>query len=343
MDAGNTHLTPVDAALDANGRSGEQRRAAAGYAFFIGGVLLAILLALAFKLRTQGVFACPALGSQGDRYLAYCQANNYGDFDHGAFWFGLEPRARAAAAEADVLFLGSSRMQFGFSAQATAEWFASARASYYLLGFSHVENVAFIGPLLKDLRPRARAYVINVDRFFDDRETPPARDILHNSDSRSRYRVKAIWQRVHTSLCGALAAICGDKLSFVRVRESGAWELRGTAPFTASGVADGTPGDRERWEHFAKLARDFVASLPVERRCVFLTIVPYGETRIDEARFIAASLDLPLIAPRPEGLTTFDSSHLDKPSAQRWSGAFFAAADANVRSCLANAHAAAGR
>ena len=34
---------------------------------------------------------------------------SYGDYDHGAIWFGLEPAADAAAANAQVLFLGNSR------------------------------------------------------------------------------------------------------------------------------------------------------------------------------------------------------------------------------------------
>ena len=79
-------------------------------------------------MRGAGIFACPATAYGGNHYLGYCQGSAYGDYDHGAVWFGLEPGVREAAAAADVLFLGNSRMQFGFSAPALGQWFAEAPA-----------------------------------------------------------------------------------------------------------------------------------------------------------------------------------------------------------------------
>lgn len=297
-------------------------------------VVCALIAALAFKLRTQGVFACPSAGVEGDYYLAYCNATGYGDYDRGAFRFALEPRIRERARNADVLFIGSSRMQFAFSAKATADWFTTARARYYLLGFSHTENIVFTGPLLVDLKPRARAYVINVDRFFDDRVTPPTREILHDKDVQSRYKEKRFWQSIHRRLCSAMPVVCGNQLAFVRFRENGAWELRGTGALRASGVGDGPARDREKWNHYAFLAGEFISRLPVDARCVILTIAPSEETMIEEARAIADSLGLPLVSPRPAGLRTFDASHLDRPSAEIWSAAFFEAAGDQLAQCL---------
>jgi len=94
-------------------------------------ILIATLVATyAFKLRTQGIFACPASGYPADGYLGYCNASAYGDYDHGALWFGMEAEAEHHTADADVLFIGNSRMQFGFSSAATSDWFASAGASH---------------------------------------------------------------------------------------------------------------------------------------------------------------------------------------------------------------------
>lgn len=138
--------------------------------------LFSLLIALAFggtfvyKVRFDGIFACPASGYGSNAYLSDCTARTYGDYDHGAFWFGLEPQARRAAAEADVLIIGSSRLQFAFSGKATANWFSALGIRPYLLGFSSSETVVFFEPLLAKIRPRAKVYVINVDRFFDDRE-----------------------------------------------------------------------------------------------------------------------------------------------------------------------------
>jgi hypothetical protein len=41
-----------------------------------------------------------------------------------------------------------------------------------------------------------------------------------------------------------------------------------------------------------------------------------------------------LIAPQVDGLRTFDGSHLDAASAERWSAAFLDAAGPRIRECL---------
>ena len=125
------------------------------------------LASYGYWIRTRTIFACKADGYTADRYIAYCDAGNYADYEHGAFWFDLEPSARQYAKDADVLFLGNSRLQVGFSTAATADWFKHASAQYYLLGFSYYENALFAEGLLRKLRPRANVLVINVDDFFD--------------------------------------------------------------------------------------------------------------------------------------------------------------------------------
>src|SRR5689334_5407029 len=82
-------------------------------------ILVAVLASYGYWMRTRTLFACPGDGYSADRYIAYCDAGNYADYEHGAFWFGLEPAASQYAKDADVLFLGNSRLQVGFSTAAT--------------------------------------------------------------------------------------------------------------------------------------------------------------------------------------------------------------------------------
>jgi len=297
-------------------------------------VVLALLIALGYKLRGTGVFACSASGYDDDHYLAYCNATAYGDYDHGAFWFGLEPITTERAATADVLFLGSSRMQFGFSAPATARWFGSGKLRYYLLGFSHTETVQFVGPLLELVKPHAKLYVINIDDFFDARDTEPFRSIKTDPGAEGRYVERRRWQALHRFVCGNAPALCGDQLAFFRSRADGSWQWTGTGAFTPSSVADGPASGQYRWPEFAAIAERFIAQLHVERRCVVLTIVPYSSTKRAEATAIAELLGMELISPSLDGLHTFDGSHLDRPSAQRWSEAFFVAAKPRIDACL---------
>src|SRR5215467_6154657 len=150
-------------------------------ALYICVVLGAMLVAYAYKLRTEGIFACLADGYNSDRYLAYCQAAGYADYEHGAFWFGLESPTQDSMANADVLFLGTSRMQIAFSTPATGKWFASDPAKYFLLGFGYSGNVMFEGALMEKFGAHPKVYVINIDQFFDRRESPPVRTVMSDS------------------------------------------------------------------------------------------------------------------------------------------------------------------
>ena len=297
-------------------------------------LILSAYGAYAYKLRFDGIFACPADGYAPDRYLVDCNAGAYGDFDHGAFWFGLEPVAQRFAAGADVLFLGSSQLQFAFSTPATVDWFVAHDNSFYLLGFTHTENANFVAPLLEKLNPAARAYVINVDRFFHSRETPPVTEILHGKGTKDRYDRKQLWQSVHRSTCALIPAICGRQLAIFRSRANGDWILRGSAGLQPADVSDGPATNQDQWDEYAGIGRHFISNLPVERDCVVLTLAPWAGTRRAEATAIADALGMKLISPNLEGLATYDGSHLDLPSRERWARAFFETAGPQIRQCL---------
>jgi hypothetical protein len=299
-------------------------------------VLLVTLVFVVFlyELRTNGIFACGAGGYGKNSYLAYCNSLSYGDYDHGALWFNYEPEVRERAASAPVLFLGSSRMEFAFSTIATDEWFAAHRLGYYLLGFSHTENVKFVSPLLGMIQPRARAYVINIDGFFDDRETEPVAAIWHGDNPRSRYYRKQLWQGPHRIVCSTLPALCGDNLGFFRTRSTGTWTFQGHDAVVHGGIADAPLKDRQLVIRRVKIAEEFLAQLPVERGCVFFTVAPWAATPREEANAVATALGVRIFAPRGEDLHTFDGSHLDNPSAETWSRQFFALAGDSIERCF---------
>ena len=297
-------------------------------------VLAAALGAYLYMMREQSIFSCTAKGYSSDEYLAYCHADHYGDFDHGAFWFGLEPGIRDSARDASVLFLGSSRMQFGFSSDSTQKWFTARSTPYYLMGFAYWENYLFEGELVRQIKPHARVYVINLDTFFENTETVPAKIVMHDEDALSRYQFKQTLQHVHARVCAAVPFACGHDQAFFRSRSTGAYVLVGgrivNFPTTDNQIVDAAIV-----RDYTARAKTFIASLPVESRCVLLTMVPTVDTPIATARAIAQSLGTTLIAPQVDGLTTFDKSHMDRPSAERWSKAFFEAAGPQITQCLA--------
>jgi hypothetical protein len=268
-----------------------------------------------------------------DRYLSYCNATSYGDYDHGAIWFGLEPAADAAAANARVLFLGNSRVQYAFSSKATAGWFSSLAESYYLLGFSHEENYTFEAPLLRKLHPRAKVYVINIDSFFERSETAPGKTVMRDEAARARYEEKRGWQRIHAAVCTTFKALCGHDETIFRSRSTGAWLMTDNR-FPSEPVSYDEDVDQHLLASYTALGKEFLPGLSADRACTILTIVPTVKTGIGTAQALASKLGSNLVAPRLSGLVTFDQVHLDPESAQRWSAAFLEEAGPQIRKCL---------
>jgi hypothetical protein len=302
---------------------------------YISLLLLAFIGAAVYGFRWNGIFACRADDYAGGSYLSYCQATGYGDYDHGAFWYGLEPEAIARARAAQAVVLGNSRTQLAFSTDATRDWFNARGVTFYLLGFSHNVDVGFEGPLLQKLKPEAKLYIINVDRFFRRTPSPPARSVMTDTTALGRYRVKRRLQPIHRLVCQAIPALCLDQHAFFRNPMDGTWQVAGRARRDKQVSYVSGFADPDSIDDYIATARAFIDMLHATRGCIVLTQVPFVKTDTMTADTIAAALQLPLVAPRPTDLMTFDQSHLDGPSRLRWSSAFYQEAGPLLDRCLA--------
>ncbi len=299
-------------------------------------VLCAALAAAYYHLRTDSLFGCQGSGYSKERYLVYCQTDGYGDFDHGAFWFDLEPEATGAARRADLVFVGNSRLQYGLSTTTTQEWLSKNAPSFYLLGFAYHPRVLFQRALIERLKPRARVYVINLDSFFEENASVPARTVMNDPDANSHYRWKHFWQYLHRGICGTIPSFCGNSYAIFRTRNTGMWQSSGRIIANeAASVDDKIDADMVKRE--VASGRKFIDGLGIDPRCVIFTLVPTVDAQTATSAAIAKELGADFIAPELDDLLTFDGSHLDNESAERWSGAFFDAAGAKIRACLANA------
>jgi hypothetical protein len=302
-------------------------------------IVFASAAGFAYGVRDKGIFACQAVDPASDRYLGICNVDNYGDYDHGAFWYSLEPAAVEAAARAEVLFIGNSRLQFGLSAPELDGWFVRKSIDYYLLGFSHNENYLFFDPLLEKLNPQASLIILNVDNFFEDRLSGPADTLMHSSDALNRYRQKRLWQRIHRRICWPAKFICGHDLSFIRSRENGTWIFKGDDLLDIMATRDRSVSydsavDQETVLRNVARARDFFDQFSLEPGCIVLTNLPKSAISTGTAEAIAVLLGLPLVAPTISGLHTFDLSHLDPESASRWSSEFIRLLGPHVEKCV---------
>lgn len=307
-------------------------------ALYVAAIVLASLGAFAHNLSVSGIYACAATGYTPDRYLGYCQAEHYGDYDHGAFWFDLEPGVAQSIAHAQVVFLGNSRLQWGFSNAETADWFSRLSVPYYLLGFSFDETYQFEGPLLRKFNAMPRVYVISLDAFFAADLSPPAQYVMRNGMAAVHYESEHIAQYFHRQICGRLPSLCGKQYSVFRSEQTGAWYAT-PARFRREPVVADTAIDQTKASQELVAARAFLASLPVDKDCVILTIVPTVGTRRDAAAALAEALGRPFVSPELAELYTFDGSHLEAASARRWAKAFLAAAGPRIRACVSGAGA----
>ena len=295
-----------------------------------------------YRLRTDSIFACPADGYSTAHYLIYCQSTGYGDFDHGAFWFNLEPDVTHSAKAADVLFLGNSRLQYGFSTTSAREWLSKNATSYFLMGFTYDEKLPFQRALLRKLSPRARVYVINLDSFFEEDVSVPAAMVMNDPSALSHYEGKQRMQYLHRAVCASVPGFCGNYYALFRDRRTGAWLPAGEwqsvygAPSTSQSVTFDQKLDAEAAAREIASGDQFLNNLGVDRRCVIFTLVPTVGAPSATSAAIAAALHVDFIVPQVTRLVTFDGSHLDRSSAEKWSRAFFDAAGPKIRGCEAS-------
>jgi hypothetical protein len=310
-------------------------------ALYIALLMVTVVVAAVYSIRADGAFACQANGYGSDRYLAYCNVDGYGEYDHGALWFDLEPKARAAARKADVVFLGNSRQQFAFSTSATADWFKAKSIPYYLLGFSENERYHFEEQVMNRMGVQPAVYVITVDGFFEESESVSASLGMHDDEARSRIDRKRVWQRLHQPVCSAMPALCGRAYAIFRSRDTGAWKRAGVMSGGKKATSEDPEVEEERVDRQSTSARIMLGRLPVLPECTILTFVPTVDGRRATAAASAEAVGRDFMAPSIDGLLTFDGSHLDEASAERWAAAFFQQAGPRIDTCVAmrsNAH-----
>lgn len=300
---------------------------------YISLLLIATIGASIVHLRSDTIFGCPAITS-GDRYISYCQATGYGDFDHGAWWFNLEPEATKAAAAADLLLVGNSRMGYAFSSEASQGWLKENAQRPFLLGFAFWPQVLFHRAMLQKLNPKPRVYIINLDDFFEEQASEPARMVMEDPNALSRYRDKQRWQNLQQAVCSRFAKVCGDSYAITRDRQTGSWKLIGAITTHMNATSDIDKPNLETVARETEIGRKFLDQLAVDRSCVFFTSVPTVDTQRGTSQAIAEGLGVQFVAPQVDDLLTFDGSHLDPPSAERWAAAFFEEAGPKIKQCL---------
>jgi hypothetical protein len=306
-------------------------------------VAVAFMLVIinALVIDKDAVIRCDARDLRADNFIVGCSAY-FGEYDHAALAFGLEPRASANLAAAQVLFLGNSRLMHAFSTQATGDAFRRLGVTYYLLGFGSNERSRFAAAVLRRQNLRPRAVIINADPFFVDATNPEYEPIIAG---RTEALLPAVFRKyaqrwLHEFCVNPQrmfpSSTCNLPASY-RSADDGRWQLpksdnlRDRVP-----VASNPNLSVEQSGKFIAVARQFVQLLDIPSRCIILTSVPSDLETENAARKVASALDFTFIAPKVDGLATIDRSHLAPESAEAWSEIMLRDAAATIRSCTQN-------
>jgi hypothetical protein len=283
---------------------------------------------------------CRSTGYGNDHFLAYCDSQQYADYEHGALLYGLELSAIDSIRRAEVLFVGNSRLQAGFSTQAVRDYFNAINVRFFVMGFGYGEESTFSLAVLRKWGASPKVLVINADPFFSEKLSPPARDALEGRPAFLwRLVLKMLFQRVHRAVCLVAGSVCPQsEPSIFRSAKDGEWNWIG--PYIKEkSVPIARPARRtftqEELALAQKLGDKILDQIGLDRQCVILTGAPNSSLDSAEiAMALATSLRTNSIFPPIDGLSTLDGGHLNLASAERWSGQFVQAMTSILQKCL---------
>lgn len=268
-------------------------------------------------------------------YLAHDRG---GHVDHHVLYHGADRRALENLRRADVLLLGNSRLMFAFRRPDLRAFFPRHGLTYYVLGFGHREHDAFPRAIIRRFDLRPRLVIVNADRFFLGDQSPWADRVVDDSwfDAQKLWfeaeAAHVVRRAVHRWLPHVPDLGDGER-EFIayRSREDGTWLVANA--FAGLGGRMASDDGRPATPDANKLARARAFKQEVEARGgrLVLGLVPAPTASRATAEWLARELDVPLIAPDPEGLRTHDGSHLTPESASSFAGAFFAELEPIVR------------
>jgi hypothetical protein len=298
------------------------------------------LLMMSFVPWLAKAASCDPRWREPGLFLAYCSNPNFADYEHGAYYLGLEAEAVANARTADVLFLGNSKLQYAFSTDVTRRYFAQRAIPYYLLGFGYTERSPFAISLVEKLAIKPEVIVVNADPFFWTDISEPAKAVMGGSAfTMSEYVKRYALNRVHDTTCSLFGELCRPVSGAIyREAATGAWILKGEFdPFAAAPIY-GPPETTLQIGLAPAIeeAQRLIGVTGIEPGCVVLTDTPNQHAdATDFVQALAAEMGFTVILPNVLNIATVDGGHMHGTSARRWSAAFLSELSPVLDRCLA--------
>jgi hypothetical protein len=281
---------------------------------------------------------CSAKGYGADWYLASCSTPEFGDYEHGAFYYQLEPKAIEHLKNAEIIFFGNSRMQHALSNQALVDFFKQLlpQAKYYLFGFGYAEPYQFSLDLYKKFDLRPKVAVIAIDgRIFETHVSDVYRRIKSDPKQRINYAGKGVQQKLHHWYCKSEEEKCGQSKSVFRSFQTGIWNVEYLMPpqnveFTITDQVDMTEVDK-----MSAVAQKFIAELNVAKECVIFISVPFPWWNPRQTVELAKRLGVQSVEhDLGDRWITIDKSHLTVSEGQRYTAHILKKMEPTLKRCL---------
>lgn len=261
-----------------------------------------------------------------DHYLAHARG---GHVDHHVLYHGIDAASVEAMREADVVLMGNSRLMFALRGDILRQYFLPRGFRPFALGFGHLEQHEFPLAIFKRFTLHPRIVIANVDNFFAGVPSPWAQRVMRETrfdafkvviEANAAYHTRRLLHRVVPHA----PELWNEHREFLihRSRRDGSWYL-------ATNFSRGIPlmdfyeGRDALRPHNVTLGRAFKDAVEATGARLVFVLIPGRDVSLTAAQMLADELQVPLVAPRVEGLRSMDASHLTDESAQRYALAFF--------------------
>jgi hypothetical protein len=215
-----------------------------------------------------------------------------------------QPKGESIRA-AQVLFLGSSRLQAALAANATREYFRARGTRYFVMGFGYGDVSAFEQPVMERSGASPKVIVINADPFSVEPNILSEPAI--GQEYLWRLTLKMAFQRVHRVICRVVPLCPESEPSIFRSATDGQWNWIG-------------PYFKEREVPVDQEIKERLPQFEIERAKtigeVFAGIPTNGLNSTEVAEVLATALHTRFLAPKIDGIATVDGGHLNSRSAE---------------------------
>ena len=279
-------------------------------------------------------------GYDTGEYMTSCVTIDETRFRSGAIVMGAQKESVEALREVDVIVLGNSRTLRSFSTDAIDNYFKSRGMTYFVMA---TEGSSYRGALfnLASLDINPKILLVNNEIFASDAMPDAFEELIRYPDKyRTRFAVFDAAQDFQKFVCAREVPVLED--IYCNGTESSFWRSHTNGQIANALVAKPEQNTVFRIQQggeglsadYTRRALTFFDELDAGAPCPILYIVdsPRGQPKLLET--VGSQTGLQTVHTSLSGLASYDNSHLDRPTSERWAEAFVELLDPAIENCL---------